>query len=80
MSHSASVSAFSKATNSNAIVKRVVTVYLNDFQDTTLPPSVITCPLVNFNSSKSEIQLASEYPSKTERKSQYGQIIINSSF
>ena len=71
LSHSASVPAFSKATNSDSIVERAVTVRLDDFQDTAPPPSVITYPLVDFNSSESEIQLASEYPSKIEEKPQY---------
>jgi len=70
LSHSASVHVFSKATNSDSIVERDVTICMDDFQDTAPPPSVITYPFVDFNSSETEIQLASEYPSKTG-KSKY---------
>ena len=48
-----------------------MTVCLDDFQDAAPPPSVITYLLVKFNSSESEILLASEYHFKTEEKSQY---------
>ena len=64
LSHSASDPAFSKAINSDSMVDLAMQVYLDDFQETTPPASVNTYPLVGFTSSVSEIQLASQYPSK----------------
>ena len=62
-SHSTSSPALSKAMNSDYIVERVIHVCLKDFQATAAPPKVNTYPLVDFDFSKSAIQLASLYPS-----------------
>jgi len=80
LSHSASVVAFSKVTNSDSIVKRAVTICLDNFQDNAPLSSVITYPLVKFNSSESEVQLVFKYLSKTEEKTIICQTIINSFF
>ena len=61
-SHSASSPALSKAINSDSIVEHAIHVFLQDFQDTVTPPRVNIYPLVDFDSSKSAIQLASLYP------------------
>ena len=62
--HSTSDPAFSKATNSTSMVDLIMQVCLDDFQETALPTSVNTYPLVGFTSFVSEIQLESQYPSK----------------
>jgi len=64
-SHYASSPALSETMNSDSRVKRAIHVYLKDFQDTAAPPKVNTYPLVDFDSSKSAIQLATLYPSST---------------
>ena len=61
-SYSASCPTLSKAMNSDSIVEHAIHVFLKDFQDTVTPPRVNIYPLVDFDSSKSEIQLASLYP------------------
>lgn len=65
LSHYASSPHLSKATNSDSMVDLVITVCLEDFQDTAAPAIVNTYPLVDFESLISDIQLASLYPSRT---------------
>ena len=60
-SHSASTVAVSNAVSSASIVDLVKMVCLQDFQETALPPSIKTYPLVAFISSASEIQFESLY-------------------
>lgn len=64
LNHSASQPAISKAINSISIADFAMYVCLEDFQDTDAPVKVNTKPLVECISSLSEIQLASQYPSK----------------
>ena len=64
-SHSASSPALSKVMNFNSIMERSIHVWLEDFQDIVAPLRVNTYSLVDFDSSKSAIQLTSLYPSST---------------
>src|SRR3954463_8773551 len=64
-SHSASTHDVSNDVSSSSIVDLVRIVCLQDFQETTPPPSVNTYSLVAFISSASDIQLESLYPSST---------------
>jgi len=63
LSHSASWVARSSAMNSASIVNLAIHDYLVDFYNTTAPHMVITYPLVEFTSSLSFTQFASQNPS-----------------
>ena len=67
-SHSASCPTSLSAINSYSIVDRAIQVYLADFHEITPPPSINTHPVVEFTSSLSDTQLASQYPSNTAGK------------
>jgi hypothetical protein len=64
-SHSASTEAVSNAVSYASIVDLVKMVCLQDFHETTPPPSENTYPLVAYISSASEILFASQKPSST---------------
>ena len=55
-SHSASSISLSKEINSDSIVDRVMHVYLKDFRDDAIPPSMKIYPLMDFESFMSDIQ------------------------
>ena len=63
--YSASFPALFKAINSDSNVEQVIHVCLEDFQNTAAPPRINTDPLVDFDSLKFAIQLASLYPLST---------------
>ena len=63
--YSDSSATLSKAMNSDSIVDLVSNVFLEDFHDTTAPPSVNTYQLVDLEFLESDIQFASQYPSRT---------------
>ena len=48
INHTASDPAFSKTTNSVSILDLTMQVFLDDFQETVIPASVNTYPLVDF--------------------------------
>ena len=64
-SHSASLSHLSKATDSDFIMDLVIIVCFKDFHDIAASPKVNTYPLVALESCVLDIQLSSEYHSKT---------------
>ena len=59
--HSTSSPVLSKIINSDSIVERAMQVCLKYFQDIAALPRVNTYPLVDFDSSKSAIQIVSLY-------------------
>ena len=64
-SHLASSQHLFKAINSNSIVDRATTIYLEDFHDAVALASVNTYPLVDFKFLPLDIQFTSQYPSST---------------
>ena len=62
--YSASSPTLSKVINSDSIVDLTIHVCFDDFQDTHAPLKINTYPLVDFESFESDIQLASQYPSR----------------
>ena len=65
LNHSASEEVVSRAVSSTSIMDFVSIVCLQDLQETAPPPKVNMYPLVVLNSSTSEIQFESLYPSST---------------
>ena len=69
--HSISLVALSRVMNSDSIIERVIHVCWEDFQDITVPPSMKTYSLMDFESFISDIQFTLQDPSSTVEKLVY---------